>query len=81
LQIGKRADVITIDRDALSLQPWHDPLAGLVYAVRGLDVQEVWVDGYQRVAQGKLLADDVNQVIEQAKAWATRYASKEVDQV
>lgn len=81
LQIGKRADIITIDRDALSLQPWHDPLAGLVYAVRGLDVQEVWVDGHQRVAQGKLLADDVNQVIEQAKAWATRYASKEVDQV
>ena len=55
LEVGKRADVITVRRNALTLQPWHDPRAGLVYATRGLDVQEVWVDGQPRVADGMLL--------------------------
>lgn len=73
LQVGKRADVITVRRDAPTLQPWHDPRAGLVYAARGLDVQDVWVDGQPRVADGKLLAEDVGAVVEHAEAWAARY--------
>jgi hypothetical protein len=36
-------------------------------------VQEVWVDGQQRVAAGKLLADDVADVVARAVAWAERY--------
>ena len=73
LEVGKRADVITVQRNALTLQPWHDPRAGLVYAARGLDVQEVWVDGQPRVANGRLLADDAGEVVERAEAWAARY--------
>lgn len=81
LQVGKRADVITIQRTSLTLQPWHDPRAGLVYAARGLDVQEVWVDGQPRVAKGALIAEDVNAVIQHAQDWAARYKkSKEVMQ-
>lgn len=79
LQVGKRADVITVQRNSLALQPWHDPRAGLAYAARGLDVQDVWVDGQPRVADGKLIADDVDAVIQHAEAWAMRFKkSKEV---
>jgi 5-methylthioadenosine/S-adenosylhomocysteine deaminase len=77
LQVGKRADVITVRRNAPTLQPWHDPRAGLVYAARGLDVQEVWVDGQPRVADGKLLADNVSAVVERAEAWSARYKKSE----
>jgi 5-methylthioadenosine/S-adenosylhomocysteine deaminase len=73
LEVGKRADVITVRRDEPFLQPWHNPYAGLVYATRGLDVQEVWIDGKQRVANGSLLADDTLEAIRRAAAWAVRY--------
>jgi 5-methylthioadenosine/S-adenosylhomocysteine deaminase len=73
LEAGKRADIITVSCQQPWLQPWHDPYAGLVYATRGLAVQEVWVDGQQRVAAGKLLADDVADVVARAVAWAERY--------
>lgn len=73
LEVGKRADVITVRRKETFLQPWHDPRAGLVYATRGLDVRDVWVDGQQRLADGKLVADDVAEAIERAAVWAERH--------
>jgi len=45
LEIGKRADVIAVDQRGPHLQPWHDPVANLVYAARGSDVRAVFVDG------------------------------------
>jgi len=74
LAVGKRADIITVRRDQPFLQPWHDPYAGLVYAARGLDVQEVWVDGRQRVAAGELLAPDVAEAVRRAETWAAKNA-------
>jgi 5-methylthioadenosine/S-adenosylhomocysteine deaminase len=73
LEAGKRADIITIRRNEPFLQPWHDSRAGLVYAARGLDVQEVWVEGRQRLAAGTLLADDVAEAVRRAAAWAEQH--------
>ncbi len=73
LEVGKQADVITVRRDEPFLQPWHDPYAGLVYAVRGLDVQNVWIDGRQRLANGALLADDAYEAVRRAADWKARY--------
>jgi 5-methylthioadenosine/S-adenosylhomocysteine deaminase len=75
LAAGKRADVITVQRAAAHLEPWHDPQAGLVYAARGLDVQEVWLDGQLRVRDGRLLAGDVAEAMDRAAAWAARHAA------
>ena len=40
---------------------------------RGLDVQEVWVDGQPRLVGGMLLADDVAEAIGRAASWAERH--------
>ena len=80
LTVGKRADIITVRRDDPWLQPAPDPYAGLVYATRGLDVQDVWVDGQQRVAAGQLLAPDVAEAVDRAKGWAARHAQSLYDQ-
>ncbi|MBK8021968.1 MAG: amidohydrolase [Chloroflexi bacterium] len=74
LEVGKRADVITVQRNQPHLQPWHDPVAGLVYATRGLDVRDVWVDGQQRVRDGQLIASDFDEAIERAVQWVQRHA-------
>jgi 5-methylthioadenosine/S-adenosylhomocysteine deaminase len=76
LQPGKEADVITVRQDALHLQPWHDPRAGLVYAARGLDVENVWVAGEQRVSAGKVLAGDAQEAVSRAAAWAEKHGAR-----
>ncbi len=45
VEVGKRADLIVIDRDRPHLLPGDDPYSTLVYAARGTDVRTVVVDG------------------------------------
>ena len=46
LEVGKKADVIVIDRDRPHLAPGPDPYSTLVYAARGSDVRVTIVDGH-----------------------------------
>ena len=55
LEVGKKADVIVVDRDRPHLAPGPDPYSTLVYAVRGSDVRTTIVDGV-------LLVDDFEPV-------------------
>jgi 5-methylthioadenosine/S-adenosylhomocysteine deaminase len=45
LEVGKKADVIVVDRDRPHLAPGPDPYSTLVYAARGSDVRTAIVDG------------------------------------
>ena len=45
IEVGKRADVIVVDRDGPHLAPGPDPYSTLVYAARGSDVRTTIVDG------------------------------------
>jgi 5-methylthioadenosine/S-adenosylhomocysteine deaminase len=53
IEIGKCADLITIDLDAPHLIPIHDIFAQLVFAAGRSDVCDVWVDGRQVIANRK----------------------------
>ena len=55
LEVGKRADVIVVDRDRPHVAPSPDPYSTLVYASRGSDVRATVVDG-------ELLVDDFSPV-------------------
>ena len=43
--MGKRADLIVVERDRPHLSPGPDPYSTLVYAGRGSDVRTTIVDG------------------------------------
>lgn len=45
LEVGKKADFITIDLTAPHVQPLHNITSNLVYAVSSSDVTDVYVDG------------------------------------
>jgi 5-methylthioadenosine/S-adenosylhomocysteine deaminase len=49
LEIGKKADVIVVERDRPHLAPGPDPYSTLVYAARGSDVRTTIVDGERLV--------------------------------
>ncbi len=66
LEPGKRADLVAIRMNAPHLAPWHDHFANLVYAARGSDVAQVWVDGEQVVKDGAPVRLDVERVLADA---------------
>jgi cytosine/adenosine deaminase-related metal-dependent hydrolase len=67
IEIGKRADVIVVDRERVHQTPGPDPYSTLVYAARGADVTTTIVDGELLVEDGELLRVDPGQVIAEAR--------------
>jgi 5-methylthioadenosine/S-adenosylhomocysteine deaminase len=66
LEIGKRADIIALDRQRPHVQPWHDPIANIVYAARGSDVRAVFVDGQPLLLDGRLVHLDAERILADA---------------
>lgn len=55
---GARADLVLVDATHAAMQPLHDPLRSLVYVAADRAVRDVYVDGRQVVAHGRVLTLD-----------------------
>jgi 5-methylthioadenosine/S-adenosylhomocysteine deaminase len=73
VEVGKKADLIVIDRDRPHMAPGPDPYSTLVYAARGSDVRATVVDG-------EILVDDFMpvRVDRQEVAVSARAAAREL---
>ncbi len=76
LEIGKKADVTIVDVETLHTAPAEDPYGVLVYGARGSDVVHVFVDGIQRVKNGKVLGISAGKLIASARDQAAAIAEK-----
>src|SRR3989442_6673752 len=76
LDVGKRADVIVVDRDRPHLAPGSDPYSTLVYAARGTDVRTTIVDGDVLVDEFAPVRVDRAQVAFEARAAARDLAAR-----
>ena len=64
LEAGKQADFIAIQpKGRLHLYPLENMLSHLVYAVKGSDVQDVYIAGQQVVRDGQVLTVDVGSFV------------------
>jgi 5-methylthioadenosine/S-adenosylhomocysteine deaminase len=79
LEVGKRADVIAVDRQSPHLGPWHDPVANLVYAARGSDVRAVFVDGQPLVLDRTPVRLDAERILADATEAARALAPVAVE--
>lgn len=75
LEVGKSADLVTVDLTGLHTTPVlggsdFNVAAHLVFSARGSDVRDVWVDGRRLVAGGRPLTFDVEAVRAEAQAAA-----------
>ena len=70
IEMGKRADLIIVDRDRPHLAPGPDPYSTLVYAARGSDVRTTIVDGEPLVDDFTPLRIDRAEVVAEARAAA-----------
>lgn len=72
LEVGKRADLITVDFRQPHLTPTFDVEAALVYIARGSDVRDVVVDGRLVMRDRVLLTVDEGALLKEARAAALR---------
>ncbi len=76
LEVGKRADVIMLDRRAPELTPLIDVANALVYATDGRNVDHVSVDGRQLLRDGEALTVDAGALFAEAAAIAPKLISR-----
>jgi 5-methylthioadenosine/S-adenosylhomocysteine deaminase len=76
LEVGKRADVIVVDRDRPHLAPGPDPYSTLVYAARGPDVRTTIVDGTVLVDDFEPVRVDRTEVVAKARTAAHELAKR-----
>jgi cytosine/adenosine deaminase-related metal-dependent hydrolase len=67
LEVGKKADIITIDFNHPRLVPNVNPVSAVVYSVKGSDVDNVIIDGKWIVKDRKILTMDQKAVMEKAR--------------
>jgi cytosine/adenosine deaminase-related metal-dependent hydrolase len=67
LEVGKKADIITIDLDHPRLVPNVNPVSAVVYSAKGSDVDNVIIDGKWIVENRQILTMDQKAVMEKAK--------------
>jgi len=68
LQVGKQADVILVDLQQPHTMPIHDPIANLVYAAHGGNVDTVMVAGKVLMRGREVLVADEAAILEEAQA-------------
>ena len=76
LDVGKRADVIVVERDRPHLAPGPDPYSTLVYAARGSDVRTTIVDGALLVDEFAPVRVDRVEIASDARAAAYDLAAR-----
>ena len=76
IEVGKRADLIVIDRDRLHLSPQPDPFSTIVYAGRPTDVRTTIVDGERLVDDFRLVREDPAAIAATARHEAEALAAR-----
>jgi cytosine/adenosine deaminase-related metal-dependent hydrolase len=70
LEPGKRADVLLLDGNTPELAAIHDPWQQVVYCATGRCVSSVWVDGRERVRNGRLVGVELRELAGDARVLA-----------
>ena len=75
LEPGKKADCIVLDLNQPHLTPLYDYYSHLVYAAKGSDVTQVFINGKQVLKDGRLTTLNLESVIDQANRCAAELAA------
>jgi 5-methylthioadenosine/S-adenosylhomocysteine deaminase len=76
IEVGKRADLILVDRDRPHLAPDADPWSTLAFAARGSDVRLTMVDGEVLMDLGQLSRTDAADILAEARTAAAELSSR-----
>jgi 5-methylthioadenosine/S-adenosylhomocysteine deaminase len=77
LEVGKQADLITVDTHQPHLTPMYNPTSHLVYVANGNDVQTSIIGGKIVMENGKLLSVNLGETLKEISAVAESIAASE----
>ena len=72
---GKAADFVALDLSAANTQPVYDPASQVAYSCKSSQVSDVWVRGRALMEAGRLVWDDEDRILAQAREWGTKIGS------
>ena len=72
LEMGKRADLITVRLDRANSVPVYDPVSQMVYALKAEDVRDVMVNGKMVVRDARILTLNAAQVLQKAAEYRAK---------
>lgn len=78
LSIGKSADFVAINLDAIETLPIYHPVSQIVYSASRNQVTDVWVAGKQLLKNRKLTTLDEEKLIANAKHWGEKIKSAHI---
>jgi 5-methylthioadenosine/S-adenosylhomocysteine deaminase len=67
IEVGKIADVITLDARAVNLIPSHNIVSHIVYAASGFNVKDVIINGKVLLHDGNFVGVDYDAIIDEAE--------------
>jgi 5-methylthioadenosine/S-adenosylhomocysteine deaminase len=76
IEVGKRADLILIERDRPHLASAPDPMSAIVFAARPTDVRMTVVDGEVLVDDFRLVRADVSAIVAEGRSEAQALAAR-----
>lgn len=76
LEAGKKADLIVVNPNTVTMLPMHDAVANLIYAMRAENVESVMADGKWLMRDRVVLSADEQAVIKEAKERAAALARR-----
>ena len=76
IEMGKRADLITVEARQPHLAPLFDPMKALVYSAHGSDVRDAIIDGRVVMRDRKILTINENNLLVEAEEAARRSAAR-----
>jgi 5-methylthioadenosine/S-adenosylhomocysteine deaminase len=76
IEVGKRADLITVEARQPHLAPLFDPVKALVYSARGGDVRDVVIDGRVVMRDREVLSINEAALLLEAEQVARRCATR-----
>ncbi len=79
LEIGKQADIVTVDTRTLHNSPLHDPVASLVYSANGSDVRNVMVAGKLLLKDRQVLNLNELELIQHTQDCADHLSERLID--
>ena len=67
IEIGKKADIITVDFSSVESQPMYDPFSQLVYNLSSHNIKDVVIDGKPVMINRNLITLDEDEILGRAK--------------
>ena len=79
IEVGKSADLISMDLSELNSQPLYRPASQVVYACNASQVKNSWVQGKMLMKNRQLLTLNEQEIINNAQMWQQQVAQNEPD--